>query len=1460
MKRMLSLVVTIFLLFTCIPSAFGEMETQITKITAQTVISGGQGVGYFDTSEAGTLETSSAAVVLREGEWAAYDISAFATAYYNVTLTVGIKDDANISLFIDNKEYTCDVSKTGSNTSFSARNVYNGLILSDASVLKIQNNGTNPFYFVRVQLEGTVSEENIIQYEDVIPGGEGIGYHDNGKRNDAYLGKLETSGKTVCLRDEEWTAYDISHLEKGNYALNVKRSSTSKTFFDVYVDSYIKIKDAELPPTGAYSTYTDVFLGVLHIDGNVNVLKIDNVGTGALYADYITLTRISDDYTVPEEIKYYGRSIFSKVEGEGFHDEAGLPATDGRVVTSTEFIMHKSDWAAYDISKVESGTYDVNVCVATNTKTVIDIFADGSKHVSCEIPATGTSYSTYKEVYAGKVYLEDAEKLKFLNSGSGSAYFRYFKLTLSSGGVNDIYEQTINPTEVIPGGQGVGFYDNVDIEPNNNGGLEAGFGGLVLRTTEWLKYDISNKIAGEYKIYITSSNKADATVKLTVDEGEQTKETTLLSTTDYLNYSDIYLGTLELDESSKTLKVENIGDSTVVLKNIMLKMIPIYESLSLTKDTQGLEIADKIAGSDIIYLTGEVKNVFYTANGIKVLSGFYDKEGRLLSLEQSVIDVKIGETENVSIPIYIDKEAAKMKVLTWVNIDRAEPLFSEHILFAGWDSHIYVDAEKGNDANSGESEMRPLKTLDAAQRKVQNMNDYMYGDIYVHLEGKFERENKLALTNEDSGSNGFNIIYDGGGKTTISGGKQITGFTKVEGTELYKTKVLNEDFRQLYVNGNRAKRARSKWLYFAKDEYRDDETWNHQNSDLDGFILAKEDFPNDFAMAEDMEFVWLPSWKNVRMPVESMTRNSDGDYVVTFPQPYFDSSLQADNTQPFPKKNIAFFVENAPEYLDEPGEWYYNKKTEELFYYPLASDNMETAEVYIPKSEMLLSVSGTEENRVENITLKGIEFKYGAWNRTTEKGFTTTQAEWMVYAENKADENSNYPSGLVPAQVRVDYGKNINIEDNKFSHLGSVALAMDNKTEGSKITGNVFDDISATAIMLSNPNLVVNSPVSDFVRNVEVSNNLIRRVSLEYMTPAITAYYVNNIKINHNDLLDCPYTGISLGWGWGRGIKNCTDNTVSNNRIENVLYKLKDGGHIYTLDTMRGTVFENNYMIKSGEWKGGVYLDNGTTGLTVRNNVFEDCERWLKLTWHNVINNTAYGNYSETDYGVTEEYLPANSIEKATGKTDGMWPEEALEIIENAGLSDEYQHMLTEYIQNTHFVNYELDRMPYMAKSGIIYPAGYVIPGGEGVAYHDIVSTVSGIGINDSYNGTGHRTIMSTSQGEWTKHSVDIPEDGTYKLYLCAAARSDQPRVSMWIDDVKVVDKGKIVNTLNYETYVDNLMATVPLTKGEHIVKVEHTVANFAFDSLRFLNVEDDESFDRNDGFVKELTDVIIAQ
>lgn len=1459
MKKCISLFVIFLLIFSTVSNvAFAEYETEVIKIKGQEVLEGGQGVGFYDTSGNDTLETSgTSAVILREGEWTAHDISSLQTGYYKIYIMSASKAASEISVTISGKTYDASLP-AGSETAYAKRYVGEGIISGEMSSLKLLNKSDSTLKCMRLELERTISQDYVFEAENVIEGGHDIGFHDNGERPNEIdkLEKAHLDGRSVvCLRKDEWTAYDISSLSKGTYIVSLTKSCKNDAYLNIYVDSYYEIKDATASSTTDYSIFTESILGVIHIEDGAEMLRVENPVMQALYIDSISLVKISDEHILTPEIKTFGKNVYSHIEGEGYHDEGGLTFTDSKMQTGNSVILHSKDWAAYNVSDVKSGVYDIIICVGTKAKTSFNVFVDGSKQLSSEVANTG-GYGAFVEFRFGEVYLDGSDKLTIENFGSGSAYLGYFKLQKSNKTFANMYKHQIRANDVIPGGQGVGYYDNTDLTTNNGGGLEDNGGTVTLRALEWLKYDISSMIAGEYIIYAELSNSASGVLSASVDNSEHIIEADVMSTGGYGIAENVLIGTVDITDESKTLKIENTSTAAMMIRGITLELIPYYEDLKITKDASGTEEAKRLYGNNTLYVSGSFENVYYTTNGVRVISAFYDEEGRLLSASFDSIDTKIGEKSDVSIPIDVDSDAAKLKVLFWRNTDRGTPLLTEKTVYAGWDTHLYVDAQNGSDANSGTSKTQAFATINAAQQKVRAINDVMLGDVYVHLSGEFEIDETIKLTKEDSGTNGFNIIYQGEGKASVSGGRKISGFEAVEGTPLYKTKVENADFRQLFVNGNRAQRARSKWLYFAKDSYTDPDGQNYINTEIDGFILAKEDFKEDFAKPSDMEFVWMPSWKNIRMPVENMERNDDGDYVVTFVQPYFDAAVLSEETQPRPTVDIPFYIENAPEYLDEEGEWYYNKETKELFYYPLKTDNMESAEVYIPETEMLLSVNGRDEERVENITFRGIEFKYGAWNRTTDKGFSTTQAEIMVVPEKMEEGAASYPYDKVPAQVSVNYGKNINFEDNKFMHLGSAALSLDNKTEDSVIVGNVFDDISATAIMLSNADFVTNSPISDFVRNVSVTDNLIRRTSVEYMTPAVTAYYVHKTEISHNDIKDCPYSGISLGWGWGRGVKNCTDNKIANNRIENVLYKLKDGGHIYTLDIMKGTVFENNYLIKSGEWKGGIYLDNATSELVIRNNVFEECEKWLKLTWHNVKNNVAYGNYSET--GAAVSYPEINQIAEATGKTDGVWPEEALNIINNAGLADSYKHLLTEYNENTHFRNTELKRMPYIAKAGVIVPAGELIPGGEGVAYHDIVSTVSGIGITDSYDGTGHKYIMSTSQGEWTKHSVDIPEDGTYKLILNAAATSNNPRVSIWIDDTLVVDKGRITNTGSYGLlgFVDNEMATVELTGGEHIIKVEHTVSNFGFYSLRFVNVNSGE-FARNDGFVDELINVI---
>ena len=266
------------------------------------------------------------------------------------------------------------------------------------------------------------------------------------------------------------------------------------------------------------------------------------------------------------------------------------------------------------------------------------------------------------------------------------------------------------------------------------------------------------------------------------------------------------------------------------------------------------------------------------------------------------------------------------------------------------------------------------------------------------------------------------------------------------------------------------------------------------------------------------------------MPVSEFFVNSEGDYTAVFPQPYFDASFFTDKEDEAPLNvNMPFYIENAPEFLDEPGEWYFNKENRELFYYPLSAEDMNEADCTVPVVETLLTINGESgSKKATNIAFSGITFCYGAWQSPSEKGFAPIQAEQISAPDDPeaVSISGMYPSKLMPAQLQVNYADGVSFTDNAFEHLGSQAVSLNNMTTNSRINGNLFDDISASAVTVGDWTLKTDSLMTEFCRNNEIYGNLIRRAAVEYMTPIITAYYVNNVKISHNDIKDAPYTGI----------------------------------------------------------------------------------------------------------------------------------------------------------------------------------------------------------------------------------------------------------------------------------------------------------------------------------------------
>ncbi len=242
----------------------------------------------------------------------------------------------------------------------------------------------------------------------------------------------------------------------------------------------------------------------------------------------------------------------------------------------------------------------------------------------------------------------------------------------------------------------------------------------------------------------------------------------------------------------------------------------------------------------------------------------------------------------------------------------------------------------GNDENPG-IEARPFRTIEKARDAVRAINAGMTGDIAVVLRGgTYPIARTLAFGPEDSGTGGHNVVYKAfeGETPILSGGKAVTGWTQEGARWEARTDVPN--FRQLYVNGIRATRARG------------NPPPGIALHGSDGYRLPKPDMAA-WGNQDDIEFCYLVTWTHSRCKVKSIVKDGDGA-VVAMLQPHFTMARTKEGVQ----VKLPNYIENALELLDEPGEWYLDRKSGTVYYIPRPGEDMAKAEVVAPAIERLI--------------------------------------------------------------------------------------------------------------------------------------------------------------------------------------------------------------------------------------------------------------------------------------------------------------------------------------------------------------------------------------------------------------------------------------------------------------------------------------------------------------------------
>ncbi|WP_328431851.1 RICIN domain-containing protein [Streptomyces sp. NBC_00453] len=556
-------------------------------------------------------------------------------------------------------------------------------------------------------------------------------------------------------------------------------------------------------------------------------------------------------------------------------------------------------------------------------------------------------------------------------------------------------------------------------------------------------------------------------------------------------------------------------------------------------------------------------------------------------------------------------------------------------------TNFYVDPVNGSDSSSGTSTAAAFRTVQAAQAAVRAVNANMSDDIVVNLRGgTYPLTAPVTFGTGDSGTNGHTVVYQAynGETPVITGGKAVTGWTAAANGE-YKASVGSLNFRQMYVNGVRATRAR------FPDVGSD---FQLQGSDKTNKLLkVLSSQVSNWGQLSKVEMMLETQWGESFLRLKSIS-SSNGTANISIQDHEAGILFQ----RPFPvlSDGSPLHFENAHEFLNEPGEFYVDTAAQTVYYKPRPGEDMSTATVQAPTLKTLFDIKGTNlGSPAHDLRFSGITFTQTTWMEATDNGYLNAQGgNYNLSADNSNNQYVDRP----PAGVQASYADRVSFTGNTFTQMGATALDLSHGVHDSTVTGNLIHDIAGNGIMIgkfSDPTVeyhtVYNPPTSpagedarEVVKNVTVKDNLITRTGEDYLgTAGINAGFVNSTTIDHNDISDTPWAGISLGWGWQSAANAEGNNSISYNRIGNVMNRLCDSAGIYHLSNDPGTVINGNYIHDAirgpaacGNAVHGVYLDEGSDNMTLSNNVLSHTDGFINQNRNGsnvtLTNNTTSGD------------------------------------------------------------------------------------------------------------------------------------------------------------------------------------------------------------------------------------------
>ncbi len=480
----------------------------------------------------------------------------------------------------------------------------------------------------------------------------------------------------------------------------------------------------------------------------------------------------------------------------------------------------------------------------------------------------------------------------------------------------------------------------------------------------------------------------------------------------------------------------------------------------------------------------------------------------------------------------------------------------------------------GDDMDPG-TMAQPLQTLEAARDALRQTA----GDrpVTVWLRGGvYERQMPFRLTDEDSGTEAAPVVYRAwpGEEVRVVGGRQVEGWTPVtDGATLSRLTptarghVVCIDLRseglthygvvkggglELFFDDKPMTLSRwpnAAYVFIAELVFPGTLNVRGKIGSLTGAFVYEGTRPTCWLDEKDVWVYgyWFHDWADEYQEVESI---DVARCIVTIVPPYHEYGYRVGQW---------FYWLNILAELDTPGEWYLDRDTGILYFWPPSVDNQKRAVVSTLDTLVVLK-------NVSHVTFRDMIFEVTRGTAVVMEDCHDTKAAGCVVRNC---------GGMA---VRIDGGYRNGVIGCDISQVGDGAI---------EVRGG--DRLSLTP------------------GNHAIKNNHIQHYGRwnRTFTPGIAVHGVGQ-RIAHNLIHDAPYTAIMF---WGN------DHLIESNEIRNVCLGTNDGGAIYAgCDwTMRGTKICGNYLHDITGFQGGgsvgVYLDDMFSGTEIRGNLFERVTR-----------------------------------------------------------------------------------------------------------------------------------------------------------------------------------------------------------------------------------------------------------